>query len=50
MSEGLRIQGYSLGYRTRAGEREALSGIDLAIAPGETDVAPFRLFAPGAGT
>jgi peptide/nickel transport system ATP-binding protein len=32
----LRIAGYDLAYRTRAGLRPALIGIDMAIAPGET--------------
>jgi peptide/nickel transport system ATP-binding protein len=32
----LRIEGYDLAYRTRSGLRPALTGIDIAIAPGET--------------
>jgi peptide/nickel transport system ATP-binding protein len=36
MTDALRIEGYALGYRTRAGEVPALTGIDLSIAAGET--------------
>ncbi len=36
MTQALRIAGYDLAYRTRAGLRPALAGIAIAIAPGET--------------
>jgi peptide/nickel transport system ATP-binding protein len=36
LTPALRIAGYDLAYRTRAGLRPALAGIDLEIAPGET--------------
>ena len=36
MTPALLVSGYDLGYRTRAGVRPALQGIDLQIAPGET--------------
>ncbi len=34
--QALHVAGYDLAYRTRTGLRPALSGIDIAIAPGET--------------
>ena len=36
MTAALRMAGYDLAYGTRTGLRPALTGIDIAIAPGET--------------
>ena len=36
MTPALAVSGYGLAYRTRGGLTPALTGIDLAIAPGET--------------